>query len=218
MAAGLHRMRLNRGGDRQANAAFFRAVLIRLRWHLLATAEGRTEREVIRYLASPCLLLKFALMAVSRLPPGVVGRCGRMPLGASRRRCGSAAGRTAATSAHVRRTPLSGSRTPVASTRSGGTPEGLADDDRGADEEHEDRAACDLGGASDAARVDADGDQRGAEQEQPDVGEAEPKPGPKWQRRSAVEFPVPALADLTLHVVVCCFRVLSPVRCAGHAM
>nr|WP_323188056.1 IS110 family transposase [Streptomyces sp. NBC_01264] len=51
------RRRLNRGGDRQANAALYRAALSRLRWephtqHSLQrrTAEGKTKREIIRCL------------------------------------------------------------------------------------------------------------------------------------------------------------------------
>ena len=52
------RHRLNRGGDRHANAALHRIVLVRLRWRLpptidyLArrTAEGRSKREIIRCL------------------------------------------------------------------------------------------------------------------------------------------------------------------------
>jgi transposase len=51
------RHRLNRGGDRQANAALHRVVLTRLRYHAptrayLArrTAEGRTRREIMRCL------------------------------------------------------------------------------------------------------------------------------------------------------------------------
>jgi transposase len=51
------RHRLNRGGDRQANAALHRIVIVRLRWHqptrdYLArrTAEGKTRKEVIRCL------------------------------------------------------------------------------------------------------------------------------------------------------------------------
>jgi transposase len=52
-----HRHRLNRGGDRQANAALHRIVIVRLRWHqptrdYLArrTAEGKTRKEIIRCL------------------------------------------------------------------------------------------------------------------------------------------------------------------------
>jgi transposase len=52
-----HRYRLNRGADRQANAALYRIVLVRMRWdpRTIAyvqrrTAEGRTKREIIRCL------------------------------------------------------------------------------------------------------------------------------------------------------------------------
>jgi transposase len=51
------RHRLNRGGDRQANAALHRIVVVRLRWHqptrdYLArrTAEGKTTKEILRCL------------------------------------------------------------------------------------------------------------------------------------------------------------------------
>ncbi|MDX2682189.1 IS110 family transposase [Streptomyces soliscabiei] len=51
------RRRLNRGGNRQANAALYRIVLSRLRWEERSliylqrrTAEGKTKREVIRCL------------------------------------------------------------------------------------------------------------------------------------------------------------------------
>jgi transposase len=51
------RHRLNRGGDRQANAALYRIVVVRLRWHqptkdYLArrTREGKSKREIIRCL------------------------------------------------------------------------------------------------------------------------------------------------------------------------
>jgi transposase len=51
------RHRLNRGGDRQANAALHRIVIVRLRWHqptrdYLArrTAEGKTKKEIVRCL------------------------------------------------------------------------------------------------------------------------------------------------------------------------
>lgn len=52
-----HRRRLNRGGDRQANAALYRVVLSRLRWDQRTQdylqrrmTEGRTRREAIRCL------------------------------------------------------------------------------------------------------------------------------------------------------------------------
>ncbi len=51
------RLRLNRGGDRQANAALYRITLSRLRWHEPTIscmnrrlAEGKTRREIIRCL------------------------------------------------------------------------------------------------------------------------------------------------------------------------
>jgi transposase len=51
------RHRLNRGGDRQANAALYRVVLCRLRWDprtrayaARRTAEGMTRKEIIRCL------------------------------------------------------------------------------------------------------------------------------------------------------------------------
>jgi transposase len=51
------RHRLNRGGDRQANAALHRIVIVRLRWHqptrdyvAKRTAEGKTSKEIIRCL------------------------------------------------------------------------------------------------------------------------------------------------------------------------
>lgn len=51
------RRRLNRGGDRQANAALYRITLSRLRWDPRTqdylrkrTGDGKTRREVIRCL------------------------------------------------------------------------------------------------------------------------------------------------------------------------
>jgi transposase len=51
------RHRLNRGGDRQANAALHRIVIVRLRWHqptrdyvARRTAEGKTSKEILRCL------------------------------------------------------------------------------------------------------------------------------------------------------------------------
>ena len=51
------RHRLNRGGHRQANAALYRAVIVRLQYHpptqayyQRRTAEGRTKAEIIRCL------------------------------------------------------------------------------------------------------------------------------------------------------------------------
>ena len=65
------RMRLNYGGDRQANAALYRIVLTRLRWHAPTRAyrdrrltEGKTRREIIR-----CLKRYVAREAYSLLRP-----------------------------------------------------------------------------------------------------------------------------------------------------
>jgi transposase len=51
------RYRLNRGGDRQANAALYRIVIVRLRWHqptkdymARRLKEGKTTKEIIRCL------------------------------------------------------------------------------------------------------------------------------------------------------------------------
>lgn len=51
------RHRLNRGGNRQANAALYRTVIVRMRWHeptiayvAKRTAEGLSKREIIRCL------------------------------------------------------------------------------------------------------------------------------------------------------------------------
>ena len=51
------RHRLNRGGNRQANAALYRAVIVRMRWHeptityvAKRTAEGLSKKEIIRCL------------------------------------------------------------------------------------------------------------------------------------------------------------------------
>ena len=48
------RQRLNRGGDRQANAALYRIVVVRLRWHqptqdymARRIKQGQSKREVI---------------------------------------------------------------------------------------------------------------------------------------------------------------------------
>ena len=51
------RHRLNRGGNRQANAALYRAIIVRMRWHSPTiayverrTTEGLSKREIIRCL------------------------------------------------------------------------------------------------------------------------------------------------------------------------
>ena len=66
------RHRLNRGGDRQANAALHRIVLVRLRWHqptrdyaARRTAQGRTSREIMRCLKRYVAREVFALLCES---------------------------------------------------------------------------------------------------------------------------------------------------------
>jgi transposase len=67
--AGRHR--LNRGGNRQANAALYRAIVVRMRWHpptiaylQRRTAEGLSKREIIR------CLKRFLVREVFHLLPG----------------------------------------------------------------------------------------------------------------------------------------------------
>lgn len=77
------RLRLNRGGDRQANAALYRIALSRLRWHeptiaymSRRLAEGKTRREIIR-----CLKRYIAreLFAIIRNPTNTIGLAERRP-------------------------------------------------------------------------------------------------------------------------------------------
>jgi transposase len=65
------RHRLNRGGNRQANAALHRAIVVRMRWHppTIAyverrTTEGRSKKEIIR-----CLKRFLAREIFALLPP-----------------------------------------------------------------------------------------------------------------------------------------------------
>ncbi len=64
------RHRLNRGGNRQANAALYRAVIVRMRWHQPSidyvarrTAQGLSKKEIIR-----CLKRYLAREIYHRLP------------------------------------------------------------------------------------------------------------------------------------------------------
>jgi transposase len=74
------RRRLNRGGNRQANAALFRVILTRIRCHpetraylQRRTAEGRTKREIIRclkrYLARHIYKIIRASLAIATPAP-----------------------------------------------------------------------------------------------------------------------------------------------------
>ncbi len=65
------RHRLNRGGNRQANAALYRAIIVRMRWHPATiayverrTTEGLSKREIIR-----CLKRYLAREVYGLLPP-----------------------------------------------------------------------------------------------------------------------------------------------------
>lgn len=69
------RRRLNRGGDRRANAALYRIVLSRLRWDTRTQAymtrrlaEGRTRREIVRCLKRYVAREVFALITESPAP------------------------------------------------------------------------------------------------------------------------------------------------------
>nr|WP_246201840.1 IS110 family transposase [Streptomyces alboniger] len=77
-----HRYRLNRGGDRQANAALYRIVQARLRWDARTqayyerrVAEGRTRREIIR------CLKRYVAREFYRLVQGQRRDAGRLPAG-----------------------------------------------------------------------------------------------------------------------------------------
>ena len=67
------RHRLNRGGDRQANAALHRIVVVRLRWHqptqaymARRTAEGKTKAEIMRCLKRYVAREAFGLLPIDR--------------------------------------------------------------------------------------------------------------------------------------------------------
>jgi transposase len=74
-----HRHRLNRGGHRQANAALYRAVIVRMQHHeptrayvTRRTAEGRTKAEIIRCLKRLLAREIWALLRPLRLDPAIV--------------------------------------------------------------------------------------------------------------------------------------------------
>jgi len=76
------RHRLNRGGDRQANAALHRVVVVRLRWHpptrdYLArrTTEGKSKPEIMRCLKRYLAREIFGLLRPPRPSPGALGPC-----------------------------------------------------------------------------------------------------------------------------------------------
>jgi transposase len=70
------RYRLNRGGDRQANAALHRIVVVRLRWHqptqaymTRRLAQGKTKKEIIRCLKRYVAREVFAALHQMRQDP-----------------------------------------------------------------------------------------------------------------------------------------------------
>lgn len=71
-----HRHRLNRGGDRQANAALYRIVLCRLRWDPRTqaymrrrTAEGLSKKDIIRCLKRLIAREIYHVLAAERVEP-----------------------------------------------------------------------------------------------------------------------------------------------------
>ena len=71
------RFRLNRGGNRQANAALYRIVLVRMRWHPPTIAyverrqaEGRSKKEIIRCLKRYVVREMYQLLPEPSLRPG----------------------------------------------------------------------------------------------------------------------------------------------------
>lgn len=69
------RYRINRGGNRQANAALYRAVIVRMRWHeptiayvKKRTADGLSKRDIIR------CLKRYLVREVYRLLPPPTGQ------------------------------------------------------------------------------------------------------------------------------------------------
>ena len=74
------RHRLNRGGNRQANAALYRTVIVRMRWHeptiayvARRTAEGLSKKEIIRCLKRFVAREVFALLPEPAAPATVQG-------------------------------------------------------------------------------------------------------------------------------------------------
>ena len=71
------RYRLNRGGDRQANAALYRIVVVRLRWDQATkdymarrTTEGRSKKEIIRCLKRYIAREVYGALASSKTADG----------------------------------------------------------------------------------------------------------------------------------------------------
>jgi transposase len=78
------RHRLNRGGNRQANAALYRAVIVRMRWHAPTityverrTADGLSKKDIIR------CLKRFLARELYQLLPEVSANGDPVPLGSA---------------------------------------------------------------------------------------------------------------------------------------
>jgi transposase len=76
----ISRHRLNRGGHRQANAALYRTVIVRMQYHqptrayvARRTAEGKTKAEIIRCLKRLLAREVWALMRPLRAQPDIAG-------------------------------------------------------------------------------------------------------------------------------------------------
>jgi transposase len=69
------RHRLNRGGNRQANTALYRIVVVRLRWHqptrdylVRRTTQGLSKKEIIRCLKRYIARAVFAALQAPTVP------------------------------------------------------------------------------------------------------------------------------------------------------
>lgn len=82
----IHRHRLNRGGDRQANSTLHRIVICRLRWNprtrdymARRTAEGMSKKEITgclkRYVAREIYRVSTALSSRPAVPGGCTAAC-----------------------------------------------------------------------------------------------------------------------------------------------
>ncbi|NUK86082.1 hypothetical protein HRW19_17540 [Streptomyces lunaelactis] len=82
----IHRHRLNRGGDRQANSTLHRIVICRLRWNprtrdymARRTAEGMSKKEITgclkRYVAREIHRVSTALSSRPAVPEGCTAAC-----------------------------------------------------------------------------------------------------------------------------------------------
>lgn len=66
-------MRLNRGGNRQANAALYRVAIVRIRddqrtmaYPMRRTAEGKTRRKIVRCIKRPIVREIYRALCASK--------------------------------------------------------------------------------------------------------------------------------------------------------